>query len=59
MGSPTQQKESIGCDAEMSSRQLAEWVEDARQRTFELIEDLTDEQLHQLRTLRRFESMVS
>jgi iron(II)-dependent oxidoreductase len=32
-------------DATISAAQLAEWVCDARQRTFELIADLTDEQL--------------
>ena len=28
-----------------SARQLAEWVRDARQRTFDLVEDLSDAQL--------------
>lgn len=45
MSSPTQQDDLIEYDLDISSRQLAEWVQDARQRTLELIEDLTDDQL--------------
>jgi iron(II)-dependent oxidoreductase len=43
MSSRTQEKKSS--DKEMSSLQLAEWVKEARQRSFELVEDLTDDQL--------------
>src|SRR5438445_2709748 len=45
MNSQTLEKESSGRDGEMSPPQLAGWVEDARQRTFELVEDLADDQL--------------
>src|SRR5438128_5156933 len=45
MNSQTLERESSGGDGEMSPPQLAGWVEDARQRTFELVEDLTDDQL--------------
>ena len=45
MNSRTLERESSGLDPRMSCRQLVEWVQDARQRTFELVEDLTDDQL--------------
>src|SRR6266576_3968146 len=45
MNSQTLEKESSGRDRGVSPAQLAQWVEDARQRTFELVEDLADDQL--------------
>jgi len=45
MKSQTLERESSGRDRRMSAAELADWVEDARQRTFELVEDLTDDQL--------------
>ncbi|HEV2950322.1 MAG TPA: selenoneine synthase SenA [Gemmataceae bacterium] len=45
MNSQTLVRESSELDPRMSCRQLVEWVQDARQRTFELVEDLTEDQL--------------
>src|SRR5947209_4082125 len=45
MSSATRQMESSAGSLETSPLQLAKWVEDARQRTFQLVEDLSDEQL--------------
>src|SRR5438034_9434986 len=45
MSSATRQMESSAGSLETLPLQLAKWVEDARRRTFELVEDLTDEQL--------------
>ena len=49
MSSPTLQRESSGHAASRAElipvRTLADWVKETRQRTFELVEDLTDDQL--------------
>src|SRR5437773_4741436 len=45
MSSATRQMESSAGSLETLPLQLAKWVEDARQRTFQLVEDLSDEQL--------------
>src|SRR6516165_10649392 len=41
----TRRQETESSDKAMSSLQLAEWVKEARQRSCELVEDLTDDQL--------------